>query len=235
MLLAIGAVLASGVWAAGPAALGRGDARVRRFGRSRPARTRRPRSTRSATGSRSRAPPRRIVSLAAQRRRDPDRSRRARADRRAHGVRGQTPPTRSPSALAPKSAARVTGRARVAAGARRRTSSSRAPTRDPRRSRSSRGPDVPVVGTGSLATFDDVLGAVTTLGEAVGEPERAHGARGHDAGRHRRGRLAAARAAPARPPVGRGIHLRKGNAGGRDRAARGGRERRVRACGEPRR
>jgi iron complex transport system substrate-binding protein len=35
------------------------------------------------------------------------------------------------------------------------------------------GAGVAVIGTGSHATFDDVLAAVTTLGEAVGEPERA--------------------------------------------------------------
>jgi iron complex transport system substrate-binding protein len=35
------------------------------------------------------------------------------------------------------------------------------------------GAGIPVVGIGSLATFDDVLRAVTTTGDAVGEPERA--------------------------------------------------------------
>jgi iron complex transport system substrate-binding protein len=36
------------------------------------------------------------------------------------------------------------------------------------------GAGIPVVGIGSLTTFDAVLRSVTTLGDAVGEPERAH-------------------------------------------------------------
>jgi iron complex transport system substrate-binding protein len=75
-------------------------------------------------------------------------------------------------AFAPKSAARVTGEAESLLALEPDLVIASAYTR-PDALSLIEGSGTPVVGTGSLATFDEVLGAVTTLGEAVGEPERA--------------------------------------------------------------
>ncbi len=76
-------------------------------------------------------------------------------------------------ALAPKSAARVTGEPESLLSLGPDLIIASAYTR-PDALSLLEGAGVVVIGTGSHATFDDVLGAITTLGDAVGAPERAN-------------------------------------------------------------
>ncbi len=170
MLLALGAILASGGWAP---ALPPSAVAMRACVASVISPGPYPKTAIDALGYRIslRAPPRRIVSLALS------------ADEilidlvgpeRIAGLTVFVDNTSNSiaSALAPKNAARVTGEPESLLALTPDLVIASAYTR-PEALSLALGADVPVIGTGSLATFDDVLGAVTMLGEAVGEPARA--------------------------------------------------------------
>jgi iron complex transport system substrate-binding protein len=82
------------------------------------------------------------------------------------------PATSPASARAPRTAARVTGEPEALLALRPDIVFASAYTR-PEALALMTGAGVPVIGSGAHATFDDVLHAVTTIGDAVGEPERA--------------------------------------------------------------
>jgi iron complex transport system substrate-binding protein len=82
------------------------------------------------------------------------------------------PSTSVASAHAPKSAQRVTGEPEGLLTLEPDLVIASAYTR-PEALTLVEGAGIPVIGTGSHATFDDVLAAVITLGDAVGEPEKA--------------------------------------------------------------
>jgi iron complex transport system substrate-binding protein len=170
MLLAIGALLASGGWAPAlpPTAMA-----IRACVASVISPGPYPKTIIDPLGHRIalRAPPRRIVSLALSADEilidlvAPERiaGLTVFVDNASNSVAG---------ALAPKSAARVTGEPEALLALAPDLVLASAYTR-PEALSLVEGSDVPVIWTGSLATFDDVLGAVTMIGEAVGEPARA--------------------------------------------------------------
>ena len=171
MLLAIGALLASGGWAPvlPPSALA-----IRACVASVISPGPYPKTTIDPLGHRIelRRPPRRIVSLALSADEilidlvAPERiaGLTVFVDNAANSVAG---------ALAPRSAARVTGAEPESLLALTPDLVIASAYTRPEALSLVLGSDIPVIWTGSLATFDDVLGAVTMLGEAVGEPARA--------------------------------------------------------------
>jgi iron complex transport system substrate-binding protein len=105
------------------------------------------------------------------------------------------PGTSPASARAPKTAVRVTGEPEALLALRPDIMFASAYTR-PEALSLMTGAGIPVIGSGAHATFDDVLGAVTMIGDAVGEPEKARAVVA-DARR----RIEAVTSRPPAPPV----------------------------------